>query len=62
MDRTEFVLHVSDTSEIINVEASTCPTLPQAEGAKAIFDLGVREMFSEVTHCGFDFLNRFIKM
>jgi hypothetical protein len=25
MDRTEFVLHVSDMSEIINVEASTLP-------------------------------------
>ncbi|CAF4952768.1 unnamed protein product [Pieris macdunnoughi] len=28
MDRTEFVLHVSDMSEIINVEASTSPSPP----------------------------------
>lgn len=32
MDQTEFVLHVSDMSEIINVEASTLPDLPR-EGA-----------------------------
>lgn len=32
MDRTEFVLHVSDMSEIINVEASTLPgTLLEGE-------------------------------
>lgn len=30
MDRTEFVLHVSDMSEIINVEASTLPQPPLA--------------------------------
>lgn len=29
MDRTEFVLHVSDMSEIINVEASTLPQPPR---------------------------------
>lgn len=32
MDRTEFVLHVSDMSEIINVEATTLPNFPR-EGA-----------------------------
>lgn len=42
MDHTEFVLHVSDMSKIINVEASR----PSLGGwAKTIFDLGVKQMF-----------------
>lgn len=49
IDRTEFVLHVSDMSEIINVEASTDPGIPQGGWTKTIFDLGVKQMFYAAT-------------
>lgn len=51
MDRTEFVLHVSDMSEIINVEASvvSASPFPRRGWAKTIFDLGVKQMFHAVT-------------
>ncbi|CAH2231020.1 jg3465 [Pararge aegeria aegeria] len=39
MDRTEFVLHVSDMSEIINVEASTLPQSPLGRSSAVINDL-----------------------